>query len=484
LYNAPFGGIDNIFALDIKTGAQYQITVARYGAYNPCVSPDGKWIIYNNQSKNGLDVVRIPFSPESWPKAGPEPTNIPNTFDHLVNQEGRPHLFDTIPEVVYPIERYNKALKIINPHSWGAFVNSDLTRASVGISSKDVLSNLLLYAGAEYDIQERTTTIKTQASLQTLYPIIDGSFNLSHRTVRVADSLEIITAINGADTTRVKENIDFSWREKNAELGIRFPFNLTRSRFFTQVNFGMSGGLTSISKFKNSFDGGGRVISNNLPQYFFRDYQDNGRLVYGKFGITAYNLMRKSPRDINSRWGQVLLMHASSSANIFSNNFVGAQFSSVAYLYAPGLLSHHSLWGYGGYQYTKINWRDVDNYLFRGNIPLPRGASVQRFENIYTYSGNYSLPLLYPDLAIGPLAYIKRVRANAFVDGAFGQNPQLAEITGRVQETVYMSAGAEIKLDMNLIRLLPQFDFGVRFSQVMLPKKAFVVEVLVGTINF
>jgi len=37
---------------------------------------------------------------------------------------------------------------------------------------------------------------------------------------------------------------------------------------------------------------------------------------------------------------------------------------------------------------------------------------------------------------------------------------------------------------INLIRLLPQFDFGVRFSQVMLPKKSFVVEVLVGTINF
>jgi len=61
LYNSPVSGIDNIYALDVKSGNRFQITCSKYGAYNPVVSKDGKWIYYNDQGRDGMDVVKIQF---------------------------------------------------------------------------------------------------------------------------------------------------------------------------------------------------------------------------------------------------------------------------------------------------------------------------------------------------------------------------------------------------------------------------------------
>src|SRR5205085_1144567 len=60
-FNSPVTGIDNIFALDLNTKKRYQVTTSKYAAYNPAVSKDGKTIYYNDQTKDGLDVVKIPF---------------------------------------------------------------------------------------------------------------------------------------------------------------------------------------------------------------------------------------------------------------------------------------------------------------------------------------------------------------------------------------------------------------------------------------
>ena len=70
LFNSPLTGIDNIFAYDLQTKRRYQVTSSKYAAYNPAVSPDGKTIYYNEQTRDGLDVVSIPFDPAAWKPVG------------------------------------------------------------------------------------------------------------------------------------------------------------------------------------------------------------------------------------------------------------------------------------------------------------------------------------------------------------------------------------------------------------------------------
>jgi hypothetical protein len=68
---------------------------------------------------------------------------------------------------------------------------------------------------------------------------------------------------------------------------------------------------------------------------------------------------------------------------------------------------------------------------------------------------NYKLPLLYPDLSIGPFAYIKRIKTNLFFDYALGKNSP--------NKNYMQSYGAELTADLHVLRLLLPTDMGARF---------------------
>ncbi|MFM8914557.1 MAG: hypothetical protein ACKOE6_16815, partial [Flammeovirgaceae bacterium] len=154
LYNSPASGIDNIYALDTETKLRYQVTCSKYGAYNPAVSPDGKTLYYNDQSADGMDVVKTVFNPSSWQvwTTRPQPSY---TFAHLVEQEGNPTLLSNIPQETYKTKRYSRLKGIVNPYSWGGYFTNSLSQANIGITSRDLLSTTTINAGYNYDLQER-----------------------------------------------------------------------------------------------------------------------------------------------------------------------------------------------------------------------------------------------------------------------------------------------------------------------------------------
>lgn len=91
---------------------------------------------------------------------------------------------------------------------------------------------------------------------------------------------------------------------------------------------------------------------------------------------------------------------------------------------------------------------------------------------------NYTLPLWYPDIAMGPVLNVQRLRANLFGDYGYGRNIFKSTFT-----QAYTSVGAELKLDINVMRFLPQFNVGVRYSYGITPSVT-RFEVLVGSFNF
>ncbi|MBT1697464.1 PD40 domain-containing protein [Fulvivirgaceae bacterium PWU4] len=489
LFNSPVSGIDNIYAIQRSTGQRYQVTSSKYGAYNPSLSKDGKTIFYNDQTRDGLDVVKAPFDPATWRPYKKEGSPV-EFYSHLVEQEGDPGLFRNVPQQTLPVTKYSKLRGLINPYTWGVNVETDLTEATVGIVSRDILSTLSLSAGYAFDINERTGAWRAQASYQGWLPIIDVTASIADRSV---DEGRITYGkVVSGDTVAVTDNLTFDWNEQTIEAGLRIPLNLTNSRFSTNLTFGNHVGYTSVTDFTNSIDGGGRIITSRLPQFFFRDYIDHGSLFYNHFSFAGYRLQKLSRRDINARWGQRVFIDAYNTATTLDvpgmgrrrfGDYTGKQFSFYGLLYFPGLVKHHSLWGYWAFQSTELTRANaktgegLDSYMFRNQIPLPRGQSVSRFEEFYSMSANYTLPVWYPDIAIGPLVNIQRLRANLFFDYGFGQSP-----TYRTSQT-YTSTGIEAKLDINILRFLPQFDIGVRYAQGLSPSVS-KFEVLVGTFNF
>ncbi|MEO7991639.1 MAG: hypothetical protein ABI663_18950 [Chryseolinea sp.] len=480
-FNSPVSDIDNIYVWDIKNQKRYQVTSSKYGAYNPSISNDRKHMYYNEQNRDGLDVVKTPLTQEAW-KEFVVKEESKNLYQHLADQEGHPHLFDSIPQTVLATKKYSKLKGLINPYSWGAYIDNDLVNVGLGISSRDKLSTTSITAGYVYDQNEKTSSWKAGISYQGWYPIIDVNFTYGNRS----DNKGVIEydKVVGTDTTfNVQENLTFKWKEATVEAGLRIPLITTRSKYYSSVSISNYFGYTSTTDFRNSIDGGGRLIPSNYPQYFFRDLLDNGNLLYNHFGLTAYRVLKKSRRDINSKWGQSIYLNIYNTP--FGGDFSGKQFSVYGVAYFPGLFKHHSLWGYGAYQYSQVDpvrvssGEGLDNYTFRNKIPLPRGQSVSRFQDFYSVSGNYTLPLWYPDLQIGPLLNIQRVRANLFFDYGFGSS---VFPSGSVSQS-YTSTGVEMKFDINIMRFLPQFDIGFRYSYGISPATT-QYEVLIGTFNF
>ncbi|HEY0741822.1 MAG TPA: hypothetical protein VGD40_10180 [Chryseosolibacter sp.] len=482
LYNSPSNGIDNIYAIHRTTKERFQITVSRFGAYNPSIPPNGKYIYYNEQSKNGMDIVRVEFDPTRWTRVAQQQDQVGPTYAQtLIEQEGHPEFLTNTPVQSLPVKKYSKLKGIINPYSWGPYVESDLTQANIGIMSRDLLSTTAIDLGYTFDINERTGAYRASVSYQGLFPILDLS--VIHANRDVLQGNHTYARRIGGDTVYRTQPLRFKYNETTVQGGLRVPLLLTRSKYYAEMSIASNVGYTRVTNFRNSITGGGRLLpSEDLgDSSIYFGHIENGNLIYNHFELTATHLLKQSRRDINSKWGQTLFINA--YVTPWSTDFTGRQFSGYSVLYFPGLFNHHSLWGYGGYQYTALNLdRNPDgrleNYTFRTQIPTPRGLGLLgRVENLYTTSANYTLPIWYPDVAIGPLLNIQRFRANGFVDYAYLQSD--------IQrfKTHYATAGIELRADLNILRFYPQFDLGVRFITGIKPALT-RFEVLIGTFNF
>ncbi len=486
LYNSPTSGIDNIYALDVKTKMRYQITCSKYAAYNPCVSADGKTIYYNDQGKNGLDIVKINFDPSQW-KPWIKREQPGYSFAHLVEQEGVPDLLKTIPEETLKIKKYSRLKGIINPYSWGTYFSNSLSQANIGVSSKDILSTTNTNAGYTYDLNERTGSWTAGVSYQGFYPIIDA---------------QVFTGTREMKTSVFSRDVKFNWSETGFVGGLRLPFLLTRSKYFSEIDISNSIGLTQVSSFKNEVSQNGTIISSGTSRFVpandslffgFNDRVSSGQLISNQFTISYSHSLKTSRRDFNPKWAQFLTFENYSTP--YGGDLRGGLTAIRAALYFPGLFKHHSLYFRGGYQ-SSINSTDLNIYQFRNRIFKPRGYAYPRDNEFIMFSANYALPLVYPDLAIGPLLNIQRIKTNLFLDGGNGKgrsyfyqplNNNTTRVYFRDEAANYLSLGVELTFDVNVMRFLPQFELGVRatyITQNRFNNSGSVIEFLIGNIPF
>ncbi len=483
-YNSPYTGIDNIYARDLASGEVFQVTSSRYGAYNPTIDPDGKYIYYNDHTVDGLDVVRIPYDKSRWKRLSRVEDRQVKYYQPLVEQENHEDLLDNVPDQQYPVNNYSKLGHMINIHSWGPFASTDLVRAEAGVFSRDVLSNTNISLGYVYDVEEESGFASAAVSYQAWFPVIDVEYQFGNRSTGT-----------------------YSWQESTVLAGLRLPLLLTRSKYLSELSIGNSIGVRRITEFEAErrrtgrdiiLDDFGRVNDSTEVDLFLVDANDadNGTLIFNDFEISFFNLMKQSTRDINSRFGQFLVFR---QLNTISGDFDGATTGIRGGLFFPGLFKNHSLFFRGGFQNKKVD-PDVDTYSFRNVIFKPRGYSYPEEKDFTAIQANYAFPLWHADLSFGPLLNIKRVKANLFLD--YGQenvvqNFFFAEPFGEAEEgdffnsrtisSDYTSYGLELTFDVNVMRFTPEIEIGAR----LLYREAnswntggSFVELILGGINF
>lgn len=473
LFNSPVSGIDNIYALHLPTKNRFQVTVSKYGAYNPAISADGKTLYYNEQTKDGLDVVQVPFDPGAW-KLYEEIEVSKRLSDVVTEQEGHQHILDSVPQENYSVRRYSKLKGIFNPYSWGFNASNDLTNVMFGITSKDLLSTTSINAGYVYDLNERTALWRAGVSYQGLFPIIDVSVETGDRS----------------KTENIFGSAELSWKETTLEGGLRIPLLLTHSRFIEQLTLANAVGVTQIRSFENVIrDGNGNIIYEGGDRAALSQLAD-GNLFYNHASISYARLLKTSYRDFLYRWGQTFAAEAYTTP--FTSDYYGTLWAVRSTLYFPGLMKHHYLYFRGAYQGSDAGTTD-GSYTFRNQISKPRGYSYPSSETFLTLSGNYALPLWYPDIALGPVLNIQRLKANLFCDYGVGQgrtyyiNPIDNQVYYSLSGDTYLSGGIETTVDFNLFRFVPKFELGFRATYITANNRnnpGMVYEFLIGNIGF
>jgi hypothetical protein len=431
LFHATYSGIDNIYALNKNSMDLYQVTSSKFGAFDVCVSPDRSQIVFSDYTSTGYNLGKMIFDPDRFQKTFP----FKNREEIKVNNKQKKFVFnqDSIPDTEYEITSYKKGLHLLNFHSWMPFYfdldNIELTDPAISpgftLFSQDNLSTTITTLGYEY--KNNRHYLHSKLTYKGIYPVIELSADYGGTPVIFRDSAEIPLPENYSN------RIDF--RSK-----IYLPLNLTHNRFgkFFKPSFELI--------YTNSF------LYNGESQVY-----EKGRMFL-KYRLYYSNLLKLSHRDFQPRWGQV-----------FDINFLHTPFDQVNYgndfsfrtvLYFPGFLRHDGL-------KFKIGTekQNPKKFIFYNTVDFPRGYYHTISEEFTALSGEYSVPLLYPDLNLFTLAYLKRFRGSVFVDYATGKrNHDLLNRTFNKYRQEYLSIGGGLLADVHFFRIPFPVSMGIEYA--------------------
>jgi len=164
------------------------------------------------------------------------------------------------------------------------------------------------------------------------------------------------------------------------------------------------------------------------------------------------NLLNKSYRDLQSRWGQVFKFKYMSSP--FNLTQMGQLASSEIWLYTPGILKNQGIKLYGGYQI-----KEYGKYKYYDQILYPYGYQSIINTQMLSLQAYYTLPLIYPDLNIFEYFYIKRLKSTLFY--------QFADFKYKNIKQQLISTGLDITADMHIFRLPLPIEVGVRYARLL-----------------
>jgi len=435
LFHATYSGIDNIYALNKNSMELYQVTSSKFGAFDVSVSPDKSQIVFSDYTSTGYNLGKMVFDVDRFQKTLPfknrEETKVNKQKKFVFNQ-------DSIPDTEYEITSYKKGLHLLNFHSWMPFYfdldNFELTNPTITpgftLFSQDILSTAITTLGYEY--KDNRHYLHSKFTYKGWYPVIELSADYGGTPVISRDSAEIPLPENYSNEIDLRSKI-------------YLPLNLTQNRF---------------SKFfKPSFE---TVYTNSFLYNGESQVYKKGRFLLS-YRLYYATLLKLSHRDFQPRWGQVFDMNFLHTPFDLVN--YGNDFSFRTVFYFPGVLRHDGL-------KFKIGTekQNPKKYLFYNTVDFPRGYKHIISEELTALSGEYSVPLLYPDLNLFALTYLKRFRGNVFVDYATGKrNHDLINRTFNKYSKEYLSIGGGLLADVHFFRI--PFPVSMGFEYAYMPYK-------------
>ena len=444
LYSSPYSGIDNIYAIDIGSGRQYQVTSRKYGAYGPAVSKDGAKLAFQDYTADGSNVAETDIDPSSWVGLEEIEDLVIRYYEPLIEQEQGKSILkeEDVPNVQYDVEDYKPFKHLVNIHSWSFFPiwpDPDLNAASskytsgtsepflqrsgtklgIKIVSNDLLNTARIKAGLAFNRNER---------------VFGGGFNISYAGLLPVIDLGASYGGRAQDYKKNGSYTRYSWTETTGMIGLRVPLNFSNGVYDSSIQIGANTEYVNITGKQAPYVAG---------------EPGNGYLMPLTYSLEYWRRGPASQRDLYPRWAQGFT--GSFSHTPLPGDYRGLLLSTQAAFYFPGLFKHHSFYLQGGFE-----WQQEDNYRFTSKIPFPRGYDYVFHDKLYKASANYAMPLFYPDIALGAIVYWKRVYTTIFYDFGMGSS-------STNDPSYYQSAGFDLEIEFNLFTIPVPLTGGARF---------------------
>jgi hypothetical protein len=436
-FGGTFSGIDNIYCYLMDEQRTLQITSARFGAFQPQISGDGKTLLYSNYTSGGYGVVSLGLDEGLW-----KPLDMVRDHAEQIDYEQTPEeiRISELPQVDDTLEfetnRYRKAWHLFNLHSWLPlyfdYLNPELTLnpeelpvgAGISLISQNRLSTAVSQLGYEY--RDGYHMFHSGIKLKGRYPVLNLYFDYGGEP-------DVLNMAEGDTVVALPQALNFT-----AQTYI--PFRINTGKFLSLIQPGIDYHYR-------------RDIQYNESE---QSYQQGANYLYYKLFATSY--LRKGVKDILPRVG------FATNGGYYHAPFDNQVFGSVAMggitAYIPGPLRHQTfrLSAYYQKQYPL----DMSRPAFINLISMPRGIHGVFAEELTRYSADYVFPILYPDIEIGSLVYLKRLRGALWTDQMLGTNVIIYDPHPHYEDRQYATYGIDLVADMNIFRISFPLSLGGR----------------------
>ncbi|MEN8157936.1 MAG: hypothetical protein ABFS10_13375 [Bacteroidota bacterium] len=437
-FSATFSGIDNIYCHDLTDHETYQVTSARFGAFQPQISGEGSRLFYSNYTSGGYEIAEMNLEEGLW-----KPVEAIRSHEEQLDyqpSDDEQRVFAEMSKqdtTTYPVKRYSKFTHLFNIHSWLPlyvdYLNPDLSLdpeqlpVSPGLSlvSQNHLSTAVSQLGYEY--RDGYHMFHSGIKLKGRYPVFNLFFDYGGEP-------RVFLMDEGDSAMALPRGMNFT-----AQSYVPFRFN--------------TGKFLSMVQPRVDYN------YNRDLQYIEEDDLYRPGVHYIHYSLSATIYLRKGERDILPRLGLTSYMgyfHAP-----FDHRVYGAVSSARITGYLPGLLKHHTLKLSG--QFQKQYPLDMSKPAFINLISLPRGRHGIYGERLTSYSADYVFPIVYPDLEISSILYLKRIRGAFWADYMTGTNVVVMDPSPHYENRTYTSVGFDLVTDLNLLRLPFPLSVGGRF---------------------
>ncbi len=450
---SSYSGKNSLYCFNFQSKEIELIYSPRFGVESPAISPDGGNIVLSDYTSDGFRLIKIQtknVERRNLKEVTPADYKLAQILSE--QEKGIPVFSDTLA-TVYNSIKYNKVAHFFNFHSWAPVnidVNSHGIYPGLSLMSQNLLGTSETVLGYRRDLTEKTGRFTADYSFMGWYPVFNLNFSHGLRSSEFM-LIQQYADNNGNIVKQDTVTRQFGWNDTKAGLNIHLPLKLDKGSFSRylqpEVHYDFS--------------------------YYSSDEQAPEGFVMGGFHSLGYRLyfrqtLRKSYLDMYPNFGFIFdgaYRHIPFGTK-GTSNLAAAQ----SFLYLPGLMKTHGIRLYGGIQRKESN----GNRVFSDVVQYARGWGRTNTTSVNTLASDYKMPLLYPDMNLLGLLYVRRIKASVFADYSRlkGNIYKSGKIADRFMKEI-TSVGTEITADVNLLRFYAPVDIGFRTSYLPEVKSVF-----------